>query len=70
MTDTNTLTRPTKAADVLTRTDAVANLAVKDLAAARKFYENTLGFDAVATEGDELVTYRSGNTVFNVYRSE
>jgi catechol 2,3-dioxygenase-like lactoylglutathione lyase family enzyme len=49
--------------------DAAANLAVQDLAVARAFYEGTLGLAPVATEGDELVVYRSGKTVLNVYRS-
>lgn len=55
---------------MLSEIDAVANLAVKDLPAARRFYENTLGFKAVGNEGDELIVYKSGNTAFNVYQSE
>jgi catechol 2,3-dioxygenase-like lactoylglutathione lyase family enzyme len=55
---------------MLSNLDASANLAVKDLAAARKFYEQTLGFEPVETMGEELVEYRSGSTTFNVYRSE
>jgi len=55
---------------LLARTDAIANLAVKDLEEARDFYENILGFTQADSEGDELVTYRSGATSFNVYRSE
>ena len=72
MTDasSDTLTRPASIAGALTGSDAIANLAVRDLALARDFYEDTLGFEPVATEGDELVTYRSGNSRFNVYRSE
>ena len=50
--------------------DAVANLAVKDLKVARKFYEGTLGLKPVDTEGEEVVVYRSGNSVINVYRSD
>jgi catechol 2,3-dioxygenase-like lactoylglutathione lyase family enzyme len=57
-------------AGVLAGADAVANLAVKDLAAARKFYEGVLGFTKVDEEGGELIIYRSGKTVFNVYRSD
>ena len=49
--------------------DAVANLAVKDLAVARRFYEDTLGLTQVDAEGDEVVVYRSGKTRINVYRS-
>lgn len=50
--------------------DAVANLAVKDLAAARKFYEGTLGLQQVDAEGDEVIIYASGNSRINVYRSQ
>jgi uncharacterized protein (TIGR02246 family) len=50
--------------------DAVANLAVKDLSRARKFYEGTLGLKPIHEEGGEVVVYRSGNTTLNVYRSD
>ncbi|MGH9158517.1 MAG: VOC family protein [Vicinamibacteraceae bacterium] len=50
--------------------DAVANLAVRDLNVAQRFYEGTLGFTPVGRQGDELVMYRSGKTTFNVYRSK
>ena len=50
--------------------DAVANLAVKNLDAARKFYEGTLGLEQVGSEGDELIVFRSGNSTLNVYRSD
>ncbi len=49
---------------------AAANLAVKDLNAARKFYEGTLDLAPVGAEGDELVVYRSGQSTLNVYRSK
>jgi catechol 2,3-dioxygenase-like lactoylglutathione lyase family enzyme len=50
--------------------DAIANLAVKDLGKAKQFYEGTLGFESVAHRGEEVITYRSGKTTFNVYRSK
>src|SRR5688572_2312585 len=50
--------------------DIVATIAVRDLAKARKFYEETLGLVPVATEGAEVVTYRSGSSQVLVYRSE
>ncbi|MFE8600300.1 VOC family protein [Archangium violaceum] len=50
--------------------DAVANLAVKDLRRARKFYEETLGLKPVHEEGGEVVVYQSGNSTVNVYRSD
>lgn len=50
--------------------DAAANIAVKDLARARKFYEGTLGLKKVGAEGDELIAFRSGKSTILVYRSE
>jgi catechol 2,3-dioxygenase-like lactoylglutathione lyase family enzyme len=49
--------------------DAVANVAVKNLDAAKKFYEGTLGLKQVHVEGGELIVYKSGNTQLNVYVS-
>lgn len=50
--------------------DAVANIAVKDLETARRFYEDTLGLKPVGTEGEELIIFQSGKTALNVYRSQ
>jgi catechol 2,3-dioxygenase-like lactoylglutathione lyase family enzyme len=50
--------------------DVIATVAVKDLQAAAVFYEGTLNLKREAVEGDELITYRSGNSLLNVYRSE
>ena len=50
--------------------DVSANLAVKDLSVARRFYEGTLGLTQVGSEGDELVVYRAGKTTLNVYTSK
>jgi catechol 2,3-dioxygenase-like lactoylglutathione lyase family enzyme len=50
--------------------DAAANIAVKDLATARKFYADTLGLTAVGAEGEELIVFRSGNSTINVYQSQ
>ena len=47
-----------------------AILAVSDLARAREFYEQILGFEAEDAQEDEVVSYRSGETRFTVYRSE
>ena len=49
---------------------AATNIAVKDLARARKFYEGTLGLKKIGEEGDEVVTYKSGDALIYVYRSE
>ncbi len=49
--------------------DALATIAVKNLKAARTFYEDKLGFKAVHTEGDQAVTYQSGKSQLLVYQS-
>lgn len=50
--------------------NATANIAVKDLAKARNFYEGTLGLKPAHFEGEEVIVFASGNTLINVYRSE
>ena len=55
---------------MLGNTDAVANLAVKNIGAARKFYEGTLGLQPIDAEGSELVVFKSGNSTVNVYQSQ
>jgi len=50
--------------------DAMATIAVKNLTAARKFYEGKLGFKAVHTEGDQAVAFKSGNSQLLVYQSQ
>ena len=50
--------------------NAIATVAVKDLKAAARFYEDTLGLKKEAVEGDEVITYRSGNSMLNVYQSQ
>jgi catechol 2,3-dioxygenase-like lactoylglutathione lyase family enzyme len=55
---------------MLANKNAAANLAVKDLKAAKKFYEGTLGLKAVGHEGDDLIAYRSGGSTLLVYKSQ
>lgn len=55
---------------MLSNRDAVANLAVKSVQAAKKFYEGTLGLKQVDAEGSELIVFKSGNTKLNVYESK
>src|SRR5256885_16603980 len=50
--------------------EAVATLAVKELAVARKFYEGKLGLEPLNTQGEEAVTYQSGSSRVIVYRSQ
>ena len=50
--------------------DAAANIAVKNLETAKKFYEDTLGLTQTGAEGQEVIVFRSGNSTVNVYRSQ
>lgn len=50
--------------------DAMATIAVKNLATARKFYEGKLSLKAVHTEGDQAVSYKSGKSQVLVYQSQ
>jgi catechol 2,3-dioxygenase-like lactoylglutathione lyase family enzyme len=54
---------------MLRDTDAVATLAVRDLGAAEKFYQETLELGRVDAEDDEVIVFESGDTTINVYRS-
>ena len=49
--------------------DAVATLAVKDLDAAGRFYEQTLGLSRAGDQDEESLVFESGDTTINVYRS-
>ncbi|AZO26228.1 VOC family protein [Mesorhizobium sp. M1B.F.Ca.ET.045.04.1.1] len=55
---------------MLENSNATANLAVKDLEKAKAFYEGTLGLSQVDDMDGELIVYKSGDTVVNVYRSQ
>jgi len=52
--------------------DAIATIAVKDLKAAKKFYEGTLGLKPDPARGGdaEVLNYKSGNSPVLVYRSQ
>jgi catechol 2,3-dioxygenase-like lactoylglutathione lyase family enzyme len=54
---------------MLGHADAVANIAVRSLETARRFYEGTLGLQPVDQEGEEVIVFRSGGSKLNVYRS-
>ena len=52
--------------------DAVANIAVKNLETAKKFYEETLGLTQIGAEGqeEEVIVFRSGGSKIYVYKSQ
>jgi catechol 2,3-dioxygenase-like lactoylglutathione lyase family enzyme len=54
---------------MLRDTNAIATLAVKDLDAAGRFYEETLGLSRAEGEDGESIVFESGDTTINVYRS-
>jgi catechol 2,3-dioxygenase-like lactoylglutathione lyase family enzyme len=55
---------------MLGNTDAVANVAVRNLDTAKRFYKDTVGLTPVGAEGDEVVVFKSGSSKLNVYRSQ
>jgi catechol 2,3-dioxygenase-like lactoylglutathione lyase family enzyme len=58
---------------MLANTEAMATIAVRDLAAAREFYGDVLGLQENPVGGDaegEVLSYLSGSTQIMVYRSE
>ena len=50
--------------------DAIATIAVKDIAVAGKFYEGTLGLKPVPTEEQDVLAYKSGSSEILVYKSD
>lgn len=55
---------------MLNSKEAITMIAVKDMQVAAKFYETALGLQKESVEGEEVITYRSGNARINVYRSQ
>ena len=50
--------------------DVMATVAVRDMAVASRFYEETLGLTRTHSEGSEAYEYKAGGTRLLVYRSE
>ncbi len=55
---------------MLGKTNASANVAVRDIETARRFYQDTLGLTPVDAQGKEVIVFGSGDTLVNVYRSQ
>jgi catechol 2,3-dioxygenase-like lactoylglutathione lyase family enzyme len=55
---------------MLGKKDAIATVAVKDLAAARLFYEDKLGLEKGPDQSDQVSTYKTGSSSLVVYTSE
>src|SRR4051812_27086092 len=55
---------------MLSGKETVATVAVRDLPAAKRFYEGTLGLKLIAAQQEEALTYQAGNAKILVYRSQ
>lgn len=57
---------------MLSNLNPMATIGVKNLTAARKFYEGTLGFKPLDMKGeaDCVQFYKAGNSTFEVYESD
>ena len=55
---------------MLSDTNAMATVPVKNMPAAKKFYGETLGLKPEGMNTQDVVVYRSGNSKLVVYRSE
>ena len=54
---------------MLSREKAYPTVAVKNMAAARKFYEGPLGLRELSSEGPDFVAYRTKDSMLFVYTS-
>jgi catechol 2,3-dioxygenase-like lactoylglutathione lyase family enzyme len=55
---------------MLSGKEAMATIAVRDLNAAKRFYEGTLGLKLTDQQESEAVTYQAGSSKILVYRSQ
>ena len=55
---------------MLANTDAIATLPVRNIEAARKFYEGTLGLKQTRSEEPGVLGYKSGKASILVYESQ
>jgi catechol 2,3-dioxygenase-like lactoylglutathione lyase family enzyme len=55
---------------MLSTTNAIPTIAVKNLDTARKFYHDTLGLQEARSEDSEVIVFTSGDSLINVYRSQ
>ena len=55
---------------MLKNSDIIATVAVKDIDAARRFYADVLGLEALPEQMGEVTQFRSGSTKLIVYRSQ
>jgi len=55
---------------MLSDKNAVANIAVKDLETAKRFYQDALGLQLIDSNTQEVIVFKSGNSMIIVYKSQ
>jgi catechol 2,3-dioxygenase-like lactoylglutathione lyase family enzyme len=55
---------------MLGKSSIVANLASKDVDRSKAFFTDTLGLEEVGNKGDDMIFFKSGDSVVKVYRSD
>ena len=55
---------------MLGKADVMATIAVKDLEAAKRFYEGTLGLEPTEDQEEGTLSYKSGSSTLFVYPSQ
>ena len=50
--------------------NAIANIAVKDLETAKRFYQDVLGLQLIDSNTPEVIVFKSGNSMIIVYKSD
>ena len=55
---------------MLSDKNVVANIAVKDLEKAKRFYQDVLGLQQIDSNTPEVIVFKSGNSMINVYKSQ
>ncbi len=55
---------------MLDQANAIPTIGVKNLEAAKSFYQNKLGLNPIGEENDYVQLYKAGNSTIEVYKSE
>lgn len=55
---------------MLEQANAIPNIGVKNLEAAKEFYQNKLGLEPVAGGDENVQLFKSGTTTIEVYKSD
>lgn len=55
---------------MLDQANAIPTIGVKNLEAAKKFYQDKLGLNPIGEKDDDVQLYKAGNSTIEVYKSE